>query len=303
MKLINDLVEDLTSSSTSIESCLLKAKVLAHQIGDEDFKKWVNDEINGYSQESKVPPYRIVKLTILGTVSNGYYRYSDRPLPTLHIEESIRNNLTTQSIRNGISNISNLIDTEEKYAVHIAPEFYGIFNKNFSEGYEVEYAKGVHSVGAMQGIITQIKSRLLDFLLGISDRIPKETAPSNLKQIAKDIGVNEMFKNSVFGNNTTIVIGGGSINSVSNTIIHNDIESLVSFLRKNNVTEKDIDELKVAIASDSTEINPTEKMPGRRVSDWTKDMLAKAGTASWQVTIEAAGNLLATALGAYYGIK
>lgn len=32
-------------------------------------------------------------------------------------------------------------------------------------------------------------------------------------------------------------------------------------------------------------------------------MILKAGTASWQVSAEAAGNLLAAAIGAYYGLS
>lgn len=303
VRLISELIEDLTSADTSIEFCLLKAKVLAHQIGDADFKQWVNNEINGYNEEAEVPPYRTLKLTILGTISNGYYRYSDRPLPTLHIEDSIRKKLTNQSIRNGISSISSMLSTKEKYAVHISPEFYPIFNKNFAEGYEVEYAKGVHAIGAIQEIITQVKSRLLDFLLNISDQIPEKIDPSNLKKIAKDIGVNEMFKNSVFGNNTTIVIGSGSISNINNSVTENDIASLLTFLQGHGIKHEDTEELKEAIASDSNVALDAERKPGQHVSSWMKGMLAKAGTASWQISAETAGNLLATAISAYYGIK
>lgn len=302
MKIIEELIEDLTSSSTNIESALLKAQVLAHQLGDADLKKWVEDELRGYETNASVPDYRILKVTLIGNVSNGYWRHNEVTLPVLHIEDGIRKKLTTREVRESISAIREMADPEKKFAVNIHREYYPLIAKNFEKGYAIEHARGMYSPGSMTQIITEVKSRLLGFVLSLSDKISDRTSASELKEIAERIGVNKMFNNAVFGNNTTIIIGSNNNQSISNEIRKNDVDSLFNFLRKNSVCEEDISDLSNAITTDSSAITAGKDAPAAEVNSWIKRMTTKAGTASWQISTEAAGNLLAAAIAAFYGL-
>ncbi len=42
---------------------------------------WVNDELNGYPDEDRLPPYRIVTGKVMGNVANIALRYSNHPIP------------------------------------------------------------------------------------------------------------------------------------------------------------------------------------------------------------------------------
>jgi hypothetical protein len=302
MNIIQELIQDLTSSTTNIESALLKAQVLAHQLEDSDLKLWVDNELRGYGKEVTLPDYRITKITLIGDVSNGYWRHSGRTLPVFHLDEKIRNKLTTREVRESISAVTEMANPEKNYSVSIQPEYFHLISEKFETGYFVESARGIHSAGAMAQIITQVKSRLLDFVLALSDKISNETSPSEFKEMAGAIDVKNMFNNAIFGSNTTIIVGNSNSQLVSNEIKKNDVESLLNFLRKNSVGEEDIGDLREALSIDNNEISSKEKPPGKHVQGWMHKMITKAGTASWQISAEAAGNLLAAAIGAFYGL-
>lgn len=110
-----------------------------------------------------------------------------------------------------------------------------------------------------------------------------------------------LFRHAVFGHNTTIVVGSGSIHGVRNSVVVNDVESLVESLRKHEVSEPDLNALRQAIDADKDAPEHAKKSLGPQVRSWIGAMVAKAGTAGWQVSIEAAGSLLACAIAAYYG--
>jgi len=121
-----------------------------------------------------------------------------------------------------------------------------------------------------------------------------------MKERSKELGVLDLFNNAVFGDNATIVVGDSNSQDVTNTVTKNDLSSLQQLLRDNNMPEEDIVALSTAIESDSgTEI--TEGSFGENVSQWMGGMISKAATTAWDIKVGAAGSLLATAIGKFYG--
>ena len=52
MQLLKDIVALLSDKDGSLTGALLKTKVLLHQIGHKELAEWVNDELNGYGEDS-----------------------------------------------------------------------------------------------------------------------------------------------------------------------------------------------------------------------------------------------------------
>lgn len=104
----------------------------------------------------------------------------------------------------------------------------------------------------------------------------------------------------MFGDNATIVVGAGSIQGITNSIVKNDFASLAAALRQQRVSEEDIAALHVAISDDARSAVEAQRL-GSRVRQWMGSMVAKAGSAAWDVSIGAAGNILGAALTAFYG--
>ncbi|MDR6675628.1 hypothetical protein [Xanthomonas sp. 1678] len=302
MQLVDEIIDLLSSADPSVENALFKAQVLAHRMGEADLALWVESELKGYAKDAELPSYRIVPITILGNASNGAYRVSEQPLPVMHLDPVIREKLDKKRLNQSISVIEGWCKEDKDLSIVIAPEFYPLLNKGLGNGYQVERAWGKPSMGAMLQVVTEVRSRLLEFALKLSDRLPAEARREDMKQLAQEAHVGDLFRNSVFGDNTTIVVGSGSIQNVTNSVVKNDMESLVRVLREHQVAEPDIQALQVAIKEDATGGDASEKSLGPKVRAWIGSMVAKAGSAGWKVSISAAGGLLAKAIGAYYGI-
>ena len=301
MQLIGEIIEILSSDDPSLENALIKAQVLAYQLGESELRSWVDAELRGYPDGTDLPPYRVIPISVRGVITNGYYRYNDQGIPLAHLDKGLREKLETSRLTQSVAVIQHWAD-KDNLSVTIAPELYPTLRKGLDGDYWVESAWGKHSAGAMLQVLVEIRSRLLDFTLRISDQLPPDLKASDMKEASQGAGISETFRNAVFGDNTTIVVGSGTIHSVSNTVIRNDFESLAAALRTQSVAEQDIQELRVAVESDASAQDVQEKRAfGPRVRDWMGTMLAKAGTSSWQVAIGAAGNILASAISKFYG--
>jgi len=301
VKLIEEITEMLSSESPNLNNALFKTKVLLHKLGEKGLIAWVDSELNGYQDSQELPNYRILSVTVLGNFSNMVYRYTEQPLPLFHLDEKIRKSIETTYLRQSIAVLESYAKDDSHLTITIPPELYCSLSKGLDPSYSVDRAWGKHSAGSMLQVVNEIRSRLLDFVLQLSDRIPNEVENEKMKEKSKEIGTSELFRNAVFGDNATVVVGDSNIQNLKNTIKTNDFESLAQELRKHSVQEEDISLLKTAIEEDQNSPELCEKEYGSNVGNWMVKMLAKATNAIWDINLGVAGNLLSEALKAYYG--
>ncbi len=122
-----------------------------------------------------------------------------------------------------------------------------------------------------------------------------------MKEKSKEVGTSDLFRNAVFGDNATVVVGNGNVQNIKNAITQNDFGSLAEELRKHAVQEEDIASLKIAIDADVDAPELDDKKLGANVRGWVKKMLSKTTDAVWNINLGVAGGLLTEALKAYYG--
>jgi hypothetical protein len=114
---------------------------------------------------------------------------------------------------------------------------------------------------------------------------------------------------SMKSDNTTFNIGqvnGPVGDNRGSTIIQsfqevsNNQDNLVKYLLGNGLGASELDELRCALNSDPR----PEKLDdfGEHTRAWISKMLAKAVDGSWSISVATAGNVLATAINAYYGL-
>ncbi len=95
MKLIEEIVDLLSSGESNLATALLKTKVLLHKLGEVELLDWVNGELQGYTNIEDMPNYRVLHLTVQGNGSNGAYRFTGQTLPLMHLEDKVRSMLDT----------------------------------------------------------------------------------------------------------------------------------------------------------------------------------------------------------------
>jgi hypothetical protein len=250
MKLIHEIIDLLSSDTSNLHNALFKTKVLLHQLGEKDLVHWVNSELKGYDRIENLPDYRVLTMNILGNISNGAWRYSNQPLSIAHLGEKLRKSLETNRLTQSVAVLESYAEDEADLQVQIAPELYPSLSKGFTGGYRVENAWGKNSAGSMLQVITEVRSRLLDFILELSNKIPEELNEEEMKEKSKEINTSELFNNAVFGDNATIVVGDKNVQHIKNTINKHDFEALATELRKHDIQDEDLTLLEEAINLD-----------------------------------------------------
>lgn len=304
MKIIKEIIEILSSEEGSLTESLLKTKVLLHKIGKKELVNWVNWELNGYSNEEDVPEYRILNAEILADVSNGVYRYSSHPIPLMHLKETWVDKFTTFKVKDSLSVLEEFARKTEKSGgliSRIPMEANGVLGEKLSGGYFIQTAWSQIDVTNLKSIFTQVRSRLLDFILSLDDGFSDDLTDDEAKEQAKKIDTASVFKNAIFGNNTTIIVGDKNVQNVSQNITEGNIEALKELLKKSGIVDTDIAILESALEQDRESKNLEKRDFGDNVKQWMKSMLSKAIDSTWQIEVAVAGNLLTEALKSYYG--
>lgn len=302
MRLIEEIIEILSSDSGSLSDALIKTKVLLHKIGHKELVPWVNSELNGYPDRDSVPDYRVLPAEVLVNASNGAWRATAHHIPLGHLSDQQRESIETAKMDQSLAVLEKFTEKNGgNLQAHIPMESYGLLGKNLGNHYQIESAWSQISKDSVLQILVQVRSRLLDFMLELNDQFPSELDEDQVKERIESIDAENLFNNAIFGDNTTILLGGGNTQTVTNVIVKGDFDALAKTLRDNGVHESDVEALKVAIESDESTVNASKKEFGPAVKTWLQTMLSKAVDTSWQIELGVASSLLATALNSYYG--
>ena len=298
MGLVDDLIRVLSSDECNLESALAKAQILAHRLNAVEMTVWVLSELRGYSSDD-VPEYRQIACTVVGNVSNGFYQASRATLPISHLDARVKDSLTIKKVRQSVSTIQGWAKSEDALSSRVSPELYGRLSEALGNDYQVESAWCEVSAGAFVQIISQVRSRLLDFVLQLASEIPQLGSSDNPTEAQKTEATN-LFKNAVFGSHATIIIGNGNTQNVTSSIRKNDFESLAAYLESLGLRYAEINDLRTSIEADRLTNDPATL--GTMVREWIGRMAQKAEEAAWNVSSETAVTVLTTALLAYLGM-
>ncbi|MGH9552114.1 MAG: hypothetical protein ACRD3W_22190 [Terriglobales bacterium] len=302
VKLLDELIAGLSADNPNLTDALMKTKVLLHKIGRKDLAEWVNQELTGYPNSVPVPEYRVIHAGVHGNAANVAWQFNDQPLPTMHLKPELRKRFEELEMRESISTIEELASNNKGSLIReIPPEAYHLFEKNLVPGTKIQRAWSSIGHGQVAQVLTQVRSRLLDFLLELHEKVGDEMTDDEIKQIGQSAETGTMFNQAIYGNNNTILIGNHNTQTVVRRIEEHDFEALAEILRGKAVAAEDIESLRDALDGDEGTPEVATKQIGPRARDWMKRMLAKAIDTSWGVEVSIAANLLTDALKAYYG--
>ena len=301
-KLVNEIIEALSTDASKTCEALLKTKVLLHKLGHSELNDWVSHELGGYPSKSAVPSYRVLSTTVLANITNGYHIYNAHPIPLGHLDARYRKELQTSKMHQSISVLEEFLKNDDGHLeAQIPPEANQLLGKPLSNGYWIQRAWCQISKPDISQITTQIRSRLLDFVLELSAHIEKSKTDGLNEEELKLMDTPKMFNHAIFGSNTTIIVGNNNKQSLSIDVTADNFRTLADLLMKNGVDAEDVSELKCAIDEDSKNIDIENRQFGPATKEWLKKMLGKAVDTSWQVEVGVASSLLASALQKYYG--
>lgn len=161
--IVISLQKELISTDCDVIVALRKAKVIASKLNISDFGLWVENELNGYS-DNNVPAYRKVRGLLKAKCYHGYV--------TVSIGNSqLENIICEQNMQQPISQIMNFINDKDEGSLLLYPpgDVQLALNKCYNIGYPTEFVLCVEQ-GAMQKIIESVKNELLNWTLALEKK-------------------------------------------------------------------------------------------------------------------------------------
>ncbi len=304
MNQLQKIVSILSSSDAGTTNALLQTKVLLYSIGKKDLAAWVDHEINGYSDDLDLPDYRIVKGTIFANITNGYYYQNHFHLPIGYLNDEDYTDATQAKVTISIGQVEQIVLHAEKGSnlkqdipIDFAQYKYG---QHLQKNYFISACYKQIALHSFFGILTQVRSRLLSFLLELSDQVSTLPGDQSMEDKLKSVDTERLFKNLVLGDNAVVNFGNQNTFSIHNEVVKGDINSLKESLLNKGFKDADLDDLEIALKDDGP-IARRDAGYGKSVSSWFSRMAAKATDASWGIGIAVATDAISEGLKRYYG--
>ena len=307
MKLLSDIINELIDTEKTIGSPMLKAKVLASRIQNKELLNWVNNELKGYDIDEELPSYRIYKCHVTGTFINGTMKYSEVPIATKGLPPNILKNLDYMRFEQSITTLERNLDKNNSGSLDqkLPAELNSTIETNIREMgnpfYHLVSARKTLSISAVNEIVSIVRNKLLDFVLKLDEKFGNITEIKDLRGKSQEIQsiVNNTIINSS-GEGNLINTGDNPKIKTSIKISKGNKTEVENKIKEIGLSEKDVENLFEIIDKDKPDFE--KKKFGEKVNLWIQNMIGKALNGSWNISIGAAGTILADIIQKYYGM-
>ncbi len=213
MSRFSQIIDKIADPKTHpLSQVLLKAKVLAYQLKSRKFKSWIESELGGYPNKDSVPEYRVIPTELIGVFHGSFGKcIPNQKLTTTgfppEFEKAIYY-LKNHPIMQNVAEIEHLANANsETFEMPFGIEIVHLFRQYSALRIpDMIMNAGCQTITkySLVGVLHDIRSRLLDFLLKLQDEVP-EIQEDKTQTVTEDV-VDQVLSNSVF-KDCTIVIG------------------------------------------------------------------------------------------------
>ena len=296
MSLLEEIRTDLTNQSADLSNTLRKAKVLASAIGLPEFRDWVDSELNGYKDSDKLPDYRVHPTQSLGSFAGSFGSgYNNVILPTHGLPDLARDFCGNVRFFDGVGALEAQKGNDGQ--IRWSQEMLSLAREHvkMSNGMVLVDAHMPVPAYVVMGVLDQIKTRLLDFVLALEENHVTEEDLNN-RAVAPEMA-QSIFNTYIYGNQNTVATGEQVTQHIT-TVQQGNVDSLLDHLLGLDIGDDDLGELQ-AVIEDEPAASGGEYGP--KAKAWLGGMVAKAATGTWKVGVEAGTKMLTNALNQYYG--
>ena len=307
MSLADDIIEQSADHTVPLTTLLRKLLVLASRLHNEDMRKWVLNELNGFTGDTKedLPPHRQFGITAKGFFIGPFgAAINDQPLPAFVLDEELRWWATTAYAKQGIAAYEGMIAKEPtgKAMLYWPADMVAKYQSKFFDGYALNRAWQEIPISAIAELVDTVRTKVLQLALelesGVGD-IERVISSGDLQSVAPI--VQQVFHTVVYGG--TALVGGNAGHSINlvdrQLIVQGDFHSLATQLRSGGVGEDDICELKEIV---QTEEGLDGQTFGPRLLGWLGKAAKTVAKEGGQAAADVAKGALSAAVKAYLGI-
>ena len=294
MTLLREIQAAATDSKVDISTVLRKAKILAARLQNPEFESWVDRELNGYDDRSRLPPYRIVPVVVRGILSDGWRQWNNAPIMTSFLPEKFsawgEKNHFIQPIATIASMAANANRSGDERQAPWPQELAVKFGGKGYNGFECLGAWQIINPNALVGIVETVKNRILEFVLKIEAENPDAGEALPNSQPVPMEKLQPLVHNVFYGSVGSVAQNSEHFSqTVSMGIQPQDLARLVTDLTKHldelNLDARQRQRAEVQIATLEAEL----------AGDPDPAIVMQAGRTLRNITEGAIGSLLATA--------
>jgi hypothetical protein len=302
VSLLKEIQDAAVDGSSDLETLLRKCRVLAAKLRHEQFQNWVKSELDGYNAGVELPKYRNFDCQcfghFVGPMGSGI---KDAPIGESSIEPRVRDMLTHVQMRQGVSELKDLIDHNKDGQIrnHWPADACRLVSGQYADHLALAQAWTMLPRANVVGVLSTVRNRILDFALEIEASNPNAgEAEPGTTPIPKET-VTQIFYTHIYGNVGNVASGHEISQTATMNVEQGDFGSLSHFLKSRGVEQADVDELETALKSEP----PTpQKGFGGKVSSWIGKMTGKAASGVWKVALDTAPGLLSDAIKKHCGL-
>jgi AbiTii len=213
MSLLRQIQDAAIDSSVDLPTLLRKCKVLAARLGNDDFKRWIDSELSGYTRKEDLPQYRVLKVNSKGHFGGPFgsgLRNADIPLSL--IREDFRESLGHSYLMQPIAGIASLAAKESGTLQEPwNPDIVAHFGRDIYEEMVCMQAWKVIPASSLVAALDTVRTRVLNFVLEIEAQNPAAgEAMANEKPLPQET-VQNIFNTYITGPVQNLAAGSSNV--------------------------------------------------------------------------------------------
>jgi hypothetical protein len=289
-----ELQQLATDSQHDIGDLLRKAKLVASKLRLDQFREWLDHELNGYGS-ADVPEYRKARAEL--RAKNPYHGL----IPLVIEDPRIADAICNVEIRDPLSSLIHLLanhsSDRSSPIIPLTPQQTSFLMEG--QGYAALTPVRTIAINKLAAIIDSVRTTILEWALTLEEQgiIGEGIRFSDAERdkAAASTGITIGNFQGILGN----VSDSSIMQSFQMDVRRGDFESLKQYLKAQKVSDEDIQELETALKADGN--LKSAGTFGERVGGWIGKLVSKAASGAWQVGVSTSSNLLAAGIRAYYG--
>lgn len=275
IKMIKELITDISYEKISLTQALTRAKLIAYKIDNVKFKEWIKKELNGYEDEDILPSYRCIDCDVVAKLDNPFHGTRLVPIDLTGLDRKggfgFYNVRQTSSIDVIEKNLRENKNSDKNYGYMDFPiQIVSIIRELTGEQHLSSVKKKVR-FGQFEKIIEMTKQNLLDILLELNDAFPNMENEFVNSDKNEEIA-SQIITTNIYGNNASSNVGVGQnfTQGISNSYTEK-VEQVLNDLRQLGVPNEDINELENIINNE-----PDKNKLGAKFLVWSSALMTKA---------------------------
>ncbi|MCD9186699.1 MAG: hypothetical protein LUM44_09710 [Pyrinomonadaceae bacterium] len=221
---IFERLQDDILGKEDLSVILRKAKVLAYKLENQEFKDWLENELNGYGNEKLLPQYRKLDVVAFASYGNSHWRINKQMVPLTLIPEVHRSYFTEYNITQGVIELESLVESlkisgDNELNISIPFECRAYLSRKVYHNLDCTNLWRTVPKSQIIQVIETTRNSLLNFILELGDKYPAIKSDKDLINPIPDEQIRKVFNYFILGGKPNIINSAQTVNQGDNMAI------------------------------------------------------------------------------------